>query len=442
MTLRSLPALGGDRGRARALTGGAPSKDAALADASAAHARAPWRRFNRACYAVASWWQQHREPPLTSAPAPPGASGDAILHVAWGRIGDAILGARALDLLRARTGRRLVVVGRPELAAVLGARADVFVALPRPKDPAAAAAFTAATAGPFHAVVADLHLFHGGLRRLGRWLASREAAVRLAYAGYAPRHKVAPWRPWPAGIEVVPALAKPDAVAARHVLYDTRHYLEAVLARLCAPGRVALTDLAPHLPGIAAGATADVACQPFSHNRKKDWPPDRWRQLFAAFPERRFVLLGGTAEAARTAELGADNVVDLCGATDLGAALHRIAGAAAFIGVDSGLAHAAAALRRPTVVVSHSSNLGYFFPYPAEVDFAHLRVVLDARYEACSGCIATCSREPLWRTYRRGALCLRELPVATVQAALAGALESRPLPARTETAENVAAARR
>lgn len=359
--------------------------------------------------------------------------------LAWGRIGDAILWTAGLDLLRARTGRRVVVAGRPETAPVVAPHADAFVPLPRHDDPADLAAFAAATAGPWFAVLGDLHVFHGGIGRLESLLAHLPARHRLAYAGYAPPRAVAPSRPWPRGVEVVAALAKGTAPGMRHVLFDTAHYLEHVLARLGAPGAVEPHELAPHLEvppmeGLLAGP-ADVslagggdvvACQPFSHNRKKDWPEERWRHLFAAFPDRRFVLLGGRAERERARCLSAPNVDDRVGTTDLTEALAALARAAAFVGADSGLAHAAAALRRPTVVVSHASNLGYFFPYPAALGFDHVRAVHDARFEACSGCIAVCSKEPLWRTYTRGALCLRQLEVEPVAHALRAALAPAP----------------
>lgn len=401
-----------------------------------------WAKFNRACYGAATWLQQLSVRPLPPAKGAHRGDGEAILFVAWGRIGDAILGTRVLDLLREHTGRRLVVAGRPEAASVLGAGADTFVPLPAARDAAALSAFASATAGAFHAAVTDLHFFHGGLPRLGAWFANVDARHHVAYAGYAPRQRVAPWRRWPAPITVIPALDKGDEVGDRHVLLDSAHYLQAVLTHLGVAGAVDVRELAPRLTLSHPPTTADfIACQPFSNNRKKDWPEAHWRRLFAAWPQRRFVLLGGAADRTRARALACANVDDRCGTTDLAGAVQIIAEASAFVGVDSGLAHAAAALRRPTLVVSHGSNLGYFFPYPSALGFDHVRVVHDERFTPCSGCIAACSQEPLWHTYRRGALCLRALDARAVAEAL-GEVLARGAPHPQPIAENTVAASR
>ena len=134
--------------------------------------------------------------------------------------------------------------------------------------------------------------------------------------------------------------------------------------------------------------------------------------------ERAVAVLGSAGAAARSAALRADNVVDLCGRTSLVECAGVIAQARAFVGLDSGLTHIATCLEKPTVCVSHASNLGYFFPYPASLGFGQLEVVHDPDYEACSGCLMVCRQEPLPNTYRLGALCLRTLPAASVIAAV------------------------
>jgi hypothetical protein len=390
-----------------------------------------WGAINRVAYTAASWWHDRRTAPVPPATAqtttePAAGGGDAILLVAWGRIGDAILGNAAVRLLRERTGRSVHVAGRPETEPIVAPCADGFLPLPALGDTRAAERFAATAPRRWFAVIGDLHVFHGGNRRLGAWLASLQADHRLVYAGYAPR--LVSGRRTPPGYEVVAArgeheaMAEAQVMAERHVLHDLAHYLSVVLRRLGAgDAAVAVSDLAPQLGAVAVPGSA-VVCQPFSNNRKKDWPVDRWRQLFASFPEQRFVLLGGAKDLAAAAALVAANVESLCGSTTLAAALARIAGAPAFLGVDSGLAHAAAALRVPTVVVSHCSNLGYFFPYPQELGFEHVQIAYDARFVACSGCLSVCTREPIWRTYRAGALCLRELAVDVVRGELTRAL--------------------
>lgn len=393
----------------------------------------PWGPLNRELYKAAAAFDAWRARPLpTPTPTPTrdprGSHGDDILYVAWGRIGDAVLGAAALDVLRARTGRRVIVVGRPETATILAPRAEAFVPLPDLRDAEARACFAAAVGGPFFAVVGDLHVFHGGLPTLAPLFDADLARHRMLYAGYASRGLVAPVRPWPREATVVPALAKYDKPATRHVLFDTAHYLGAVLTQLGAaePG-VTLQDLTPTLlcgDDDPRAEAPTLVCQPFSNNRKKDWPPDAWRALLARFAHLRVVILGSASDRARAVALDVPHAEILCGETDLPAAIATIRGASAFVGGDSGLAHVAAALHRPTVVVGPSSNLGYFFPYPAELGFAHLRTVHDPRYAACSGCITACEREPIWRTQRQGALCLRTLPVNLVAEALHEALRA------------------
>jgi hypothetical protein len=396
----------------------------------------PWGTLNRALYGTARWYAEVSARSLPALlPTGTTSTGDDILYVAWGRIGDAILGNAALDLLRRRTGRRIVVAGRAVTRPVVMPHADGFIPLPESGDAQAAAEFTAAAAGPWFAVVGDLHVFFGGTRLLGQYLASVPARHRLLYEGYAPRTVLARDGCLPAGIELVASLAKPAGdIGSRHVLFDAAHYLQAVLTRLGAQHTaVALDDLVPRLLLRAnmPPRRPFIVCQPFSNLRKKDWPAARWRDLFAAFPSERFLLLGSSKDHDAAQTLRAPNVDTVCGTTELEAAFGLIAEARAFLGVDSGLAHAAAALCRPTVVVSHSANLGYFFPYPAALHFGHVSVVHDARYAACSGCLSVCTREPIWRTYRQGALCVRDLRPGLVHAALAQAL-ARPDAAVTE----------
>ncbi len=389
----------------------------------------PWRILNRELYKAAARIAAWRTRPLPR-PTKGGAHGDDILFVAWGRIGDAVLGAPMLDLLRARTARRVTVVARPETHAILAPRADAFVPLPAAHDPAAADAFARAVAGPWFASVGDLHVFHGGLPTLAPLFAADLAAHRLLYAGYAPRTLVAPIRPWPEGATVVPALARFDTPSTRHVLHDTAHYLRAVLAHLGAEPSVGLDDLVPALPGHSAvpdDEPATLVCQPFSNNPKKDWPRAAWRSLLARFGNLRIALVGSAADRARASSLAVPGAINLCGETDLAGAISVIAQATAFVGGDSGLAHVAAALRVPTVVVGPSSNLGYFFPYPQELGFHHLRAVHDPRFAACSGCITACEREPIWRTQQAGALCLRTLGVEPVASAVHAALQRAPV---------------
>jgi ADP-heptose:LPS heptosyltransferase len=166
-----------------------------------------------------------------------------------------------------------------------------------------------------------------------------------------------------------------------------------------------------------------VACQPLSNNVKKNYPMASWRRVFAAFPNQKFVMLGTDKQAVECARLDLPNVHSLCGKTSLIESAKIVDAARMFVGIDSGLAHVATCLGKPTLVVSHSTNLGYFFPYPAELGFDNVQVVRNQDYDECSGCFTACTQEPIWNTYRQGALCLRTLPTQSVIEALAEKLQ-------------------
>jgi ADP-heptose:LPS heptosyltransferase len=115
-------------------------------------------------------------------------------------------------------------------------------------------------------------------------------------------------------------------------------------------------------------------------------------------------------------------------------ALAVVAGARAFVGVDSALAHAAAIQGIPTVVPMPASTPGYFFPYPAALRRAPLRAVWASEFASCAGCGGICEREPLWTSRRRGFPCVRDLGVEPVAAALAQVLAQPPEPQRGDAA--------
>lgn len=399
-------------------------------------ARGSWGAFNRRLYRLAQAWATRSRGRFV-VPRPlrrPAATCDTpILYLAWGRLGDHLLGRAIPAVLRARQPGGLVMVARPEVEGAVVDVVDRFVPLDpaRLTDHRGREALLAALDEPFAAVVADLHLFHGGWSWCNELIDSVSAPVKLVYEGYAPRELLAPHRRWPRSAELVRALpasggAAPDDPRERHVWYHQRHYLAAVLRALGLPDELDDADLHPNLPappstglaarlGLAEGAY--LACQPVSANRKKDLPLEVWRDVFAQFPGQQFVVLGGMRDAARARALAAPNVRLLAGATDLPQCFELIAGARLFVGIDSGLTHAAACLGRPVVCVSQASNLGWFFPYPPELG-ADLDVVWDRRFAACAGCGAACEHQPLWRSYRAGVRCLQELGAPPVASAI------------------------
>ncbi|MCB2191087.1 MAG: lipopolysaccharide heptosyltransferase II [Deltaproteobacteria bacterium] len=105
--------------------------------------------------------------------------------------------------------------------------------------------------------------------------------------------------------------------------------------------------------GLAPGAAFGPA---------KQWPAERFAQTARQLADRfDAVLLFGSAGEAAACEavvqgLNGMAVRNLAGATDLGQALALVERTDLFITNDSGLMHAAAALKRPTVAVFGSTN--------------------------------------------------------------------------------------
>ena len=370
-------------------------------------------------------------PPLRAGPP-------ALLVVAWGRIGDLVLASGVLRHFReAFAPWRIVVLARPETAPVVAPWADELYALdPRAwrRDSAYRTTLAAALAREWEAVLGDVHLFYGGVHALRGVLEALPARHRLHYEGYHLGPGLAPVRPVPRGFETIPRAHRPTpGLDARHVTHDCAHWFREALVRL-RPERAAEfagADLRPVLPRDAAADErvaaslglqpgGYVTCQPLSNNPRKDWPAARWLEVCAAFPNQPFVWLGTARERERVGDVAwPRNVLDMMGRTTLPQTLALLGAASGHVGGDSGLAHVATVLHKPTVCVAAGSNLGYFFPYPATLGFANLRVVHAPEYTACSGCFMVCKHEPIWRTARRGALCLREVTTAQVLDAVA-----------------------
>jgi ADP-heptose:LPS heptosyltransferase len=398
-----------------------------------------WQRCNRALYAA---WYRARAlraqlRPRLRLPAP-AAAPPALLVVAWGRIGDLVLASGVLQHFRAAFAPwRIAMLARPEVAPVVGPWVDELHALdPRAwrRDPAYRAALGRALAREWEAVLGDVHLFYGGVHALRGLLEALPARARLHYEGYHLGRDLAPARPVPAGFDLIARAPRADgSLDARHVTRDCAHWFQQALARL-RPDRAAAfagADLRPSLPrdpladeavarafGLQPGVY--VTCQPLSNNPRKDWPASRWLQACAAFPNQPFVWLGTARERQRLGDVAwPRNVIDLMGRTSLPQTLALLGAGGGHAGGDSGLAHVAAVLGKPTLCVAAASNLGYFFPYPVSLGIDKLRVVHAPEYAACSGCFMVCRHEPIWRTARRGALCLRDLPATAVIEAMA-----------------------
>ncbi len=168
-------------------------------------------------------------------------------------------------------------------------------------------------------------------------------------------------------------------------------------------------DCIPQLALPAAAAdTPYLVAAPFTTRPQKHWPEAHWIALLKqiAGQHQRVLILGGPADAATagrmTEAVGSPLVENLAGKTSLLLAAQRIAGAAAVIGVDTGLTHLGFALHRPTVALFGSTR-----PYAVAREAQSRVLLVDlpcapcGRYPSCQGRFD----------------CLRELtPLAVVQA--------------------------
>jgi ADP-heptose:LPS heptosyltransferase len=351
-----------------------------------------------------------------------------LLYLAGGRLGDALLAAAFVRHYRAWFGRPIVAVGRPETAAVLAPLVDRFVAFAPEASDASPHGFAAARAAlPTEAfgILGDLHVFHGNLRCLDL-AAAVPANLTVAYDGWIDRNLQAPIRPWPAGIHLVPSLAKPAGTdpQTHHLWRDLGHYHRAALDAFGLDAELPTTPWLPselsstELHGVALPPRY-VGCHADSSQGKKDLALARWVSVFAACPDTQFVLLGQNDHALPST---LPNVLDLRGRTSIAQATTIAAHSAVFLGVDSGLAHAAAIAGVPTIVAMAQATPGYFFPYPA--DLARDTVTLRAEeFAACAGCGGICGQELLVQSHRHGFPCVRALRPSAIVDALRAALK-------------------
>ncbi len=370
---------------------------------------------------------------------PPDPGPRPILYVAWGRIGDVVLATGHLNRLRRWFHPSPVwFLGRSRVRPLVEPHVDVFLPFPKPDArPSGSRESTAPLEEianrSFRCVIADIHTFYGGLFALDAVLAAVRADRKFVYEGYHLGQDLAPERPYPAGYEVVPKYEERDGVGKEdvpsHLLHHNAHYIGNVLG-LCGVEPDEEDAWRPELDHVGSGTDACrrfgiepgkyVAWQPSSDNRRKDYPPARWAETIAAFPDLPFVALaepGGADEVNRTAPPGV-RVIE----TDLTGAMALIREARLFVGLDSGLSHISSVMGTPTVCVCPDSHLGYFFPYPESYGFANLHTVAHPDYLSCRGCFMTCRHEPLTSTVTRGALCLRTLPSRLVIEAIRTAL--------------------
>jgi heptosyltransferase-2 len=329
-----------------------------------------------------------------------------LLAIAPNWIGDALLAQPLLALLRERhAGATLDVVAPAWTAPVIARMPEVDRVIPT-------------------------RFQHGELALGARWRLARQLRGRYDAAWVLPNSLKSALLPFLAGIpRRVGFLGEQRRVVLNvvHRLDDARLPLmvDRYAQLAVAPGepvpqplpRTALTvdpttrDATLARLGLDASRPIVAFCPGAEYGPAKRWPADRFASLAQQLTERGAqVWLFGSAKdqpaaAAILAAAPAARITDLCGRTDLAAAIDLLSMAHAVVANDSGLMHVAAALGRPLVALYGSSSPAHTPPLDPRARLVWLR--LD-----CSPCYA---RECPLGHFR----CMREIAPERVLAEVA-----------------------
>ncbi|SYZ72461.1 putative ADP-heptose--LPS heptosyltransferase 2 [Candidatus Zixiibacteriota bacterium] len=129
-----------------------------------------------------------------------------------------------------------------------------------------------------------------------------------------------------------------------------------------------------------------VAIAPQAVAESRRWGVDKYAQLADRLVRRydcQIILLGTKAEAPAGSEVARNNrrIFNLCGLTDIGSAAALLSRVLLFVGNDSGLAHLAAAVDIPIVVLSGADN-------PAETSpLSDKKTVIIKEHLECISCV-------------------------------------------------------
>jgi len=224
-----------------------------------------------------------------------------------------------------------------------------------------------------------------------------------------------------AGVPVVAAVSEDypgSLLDVRHHVDDGLHEVERALSLVAtlgyepAPGdhlRLALReDRRGSPPPLPDGPY--VVVHPGASVPARAWAPERHRELVALLADEghRVVVTGGPAERALTAQVaaGRPGVLDLGGATDLGALADVLAGAEVVVVGNTGPAHLAAAVGTPVVsLFAPTVPAERWRPWGVAHELLHRDV-------PCAGCRARTCPVP-------GQPCLDDVPARQVAAAVA-----------------------
>jgi len=143
-----------------------------------------------------------------------------------------------------------------------------------------------------------------------------------------------------------------------------------------------------------------TACKPGPLWARKRWPDERWIELAGCFYERDLpvVFLGGKADSRPWMNV---HGCDYCGELPLRQAMGVLKHARVAVAIDCGLAHCAAALGTPTVVLNGPTS-------PTKNRPLGPNVVLWQSSDECAPCHYT----ERWRTCEHPGRCMEALSVS------------------------------
>jgi heptosyltransferase-2 len=247
---------------------------------------------------------------------------------------------------------------------------------------------------------------HGELKLLDRWRLGRQIrSVRYDQAIILPNSFKSALVPWFADIPLrVGFLGE-----SRYGVLNIRHRLDAEALPLMAERYAKLAE-APESPpvrplravrlevnqanlvislsrlGLSRSRPIAALCPGAEYGPAKRWPTRHFAALAGALAGRGFsVWLIGSARDKQVADeiaaQGNKAVLNLCGRTDLGAAIDLMSLASVVISNDSGLMHVASALGRPLVALYGSSSAEHTPPLAPDAKIVKIDI-------ECSPCFA------------------------------------------------------
>ena len=175
-------------------------------------------------------------------------------------------------------------------------------------------------------------------------------------------------------------------------------------------------SMGPHGPVVAL-------CPSYGHSALKRWPPERFAELarrLVARRDARVVIVGAAADrdlARPIRDALGDDALDLTGRTTLPQLAALLRRCAAFVGADTGVLHMACAVGTPAVGVYGPTNVVRFRPWGGELVTRDLPCSPAHRAPGLDRCGVCVQGEPV---------CLLELPVEMVEAAVVPLLDRSP----------------